>query len=153
MKKTLIASALLLISASSLALAGMPSLNIDATIKAQSAADTLQLVRNGSDDNGGDDRGGDRDRSSSDDNGGDDRGGDRDRSSNDDHDDDHGDRGRGRGRGRGGDRDRSGDDSVAGGGSTDDSPVSGSNRRKVRVPGGSGCDDPGDIFEHAACQQ
>ena len=25
-------------------------------------------------------------------------------------------------------------------------------RRKLRVPGGSGCDDPGDIIEHPACR-
>ncbi len=25
-------------------------------------------------------------------------------------------------------------------------------RRKPRIPGGSGCDDPGDVLEHPACR-
>lgn len=70
-------------------------------------------------------------RRGSDDRGGDDRG-DRD----DDNDDD---RGRGRGRGRGGDDDRR------------DNHDSGSGRDKPRIPGGSGCDDAGDILEHPEC--
>ncbi|MCB2130124.1 MAG: hypothetical protein KDE03_13850 [Rhodobacteraceae bacterium] len=49
-----------------------------------------------------------------------------------------------RGRGRGGrDGSRSSDDDNGG---------SGSGRSKPRVPGGSGCDDPGDIAEHAECR-
>jgi len=55
---------------------------------------------------------------------------------------------RGRGRGRGGD-DRSGGHGADDNG-TDDSP-SGSGRRKPRIPGGSGCDDAGDIAEHPEC--
>ncbi len=55
-----------------------------------------------------------------------------------------------RGRGRGGDRDR---------GDRDDSRSDHDDRRddrsggrsKPRVPGGSGCDDPGDIREHPEC--
>ena len=37
-----------------------------------------------------------------------------------------------------------------GSGSRDDTP-SGSGRKRPRVPGGSGCDDPGDILEHPEC--
>ena len=55
------------------------------------------------------------------------------------------DDGRGRGRGRGG----HGDDDGAHGG--DDDTGSGSGRSKPRVPGGSGCDDAGDVAEHGAC--
>ena len=51
-------------------------------------------------------------------------------------DDDHG---RGRGRGRGASDDSSDDGSG------------GSGRRRPRVPGGSGCDDAGDIAEHPEC--
>jgi hypothetical protein len=54
------------------------------------------------------------------------------------------DSGRGRGRGRGGDR--SSDDN---GSSTGNS--SGSGRSRPRIPGGSGCDDPGDLLEHPEC--
>jgi hypothetical protein len=50
-------------------------------------------------------------------------------------------------------RGRGGDDTQADdrGGSQDDSAVSGSGRKKPRVPGGSGCDDAGDIAEHPEC--
>ncbi len=34
----------------------------------------------------------------------------------------------------------------------EDEDDSGSGRDKPRVPGGSGCDDPGDVEEHAECQ-
>jgi hypothetical protein len=68
--------------------------------------------------------------------GGDDSGSDDDGSRSDDDDDN-----RGRGRGRGG-RDGSDDDDGAG---------SGSGRDRPRIPGGSGCDDPGDIAEHPEC--
>ncbi|MGB3315072.1 MAG: hypothetical protein WBB85_11720 [Albidovulum sp.] len=59
--------------------------------------------------------------------------------------------GRGRGRGRGGDDDRRGGHGSDRhrGGSNDD--ASGSGRSRPRVPGGSGCDDPGDVAEHAGC--
>lgn len=60
----------------------------------------------------------------------DDRGGDR--------DDDRDNRGRG---GRGGS-----------GSSDDDDDSSGSGRSKPRIPGGSGCDDAGDVAEHADCR-
>ena len=79
-------------------------------------------------------------RRGSDDSGSDDRGGSRGDSSSDDDDDDDDNRGRGRGRGRGG-RDNSNDDNNGGG----------SGRDRPRIPGGSGCDDPGDIAEHPEC--
>lgn len=54
---------------------------------------------------------------------------------------------RGRGRGRGGDDHRSGEDR----GGRDDKG-SGSGRDRPRIPGGSGCDDPGDVAEHPECR-
>jgi hypothetical protein len=33
----------------------------------------------------------------------------------------------------------------------DDNSLSGSGRDKPRIPGGSGCDDPGDVAEHPEC--
>lgn len=59
--------------------------------------------------------------------------------------------GRGRGRGRGGDDDRQGGhgSGMDDNGGSDD--ASGSGRSRPRVPGGSGCDDAGDIAEHAGC--
>ena len=77
--------------------------------------------------------------------GGDDGNDDRGRGDDDRDDDDD----RGRGRGRGGDddnghhgrsHDRKGDDGNDSG------------RRRPRIPGGSGCDDPGDILEHPECR-
>ena len=65
----------------------------------------------------------------------------RDRDRDDDDDDDN------RGRGRGGHRD---DDDRSGRGGDD--AGSGSGRDKPRIPGGSGCDDPGDILEHPECR-
>lgn len=64
---------------------------------------------------------------------------------------------RGRGRGRGGDRDRSDnrdrdDDRDRGDRSDDRDDDSGSGRDRPRIPGGSGCDDPGDVAEHAECR-
>jgi hypothetical protein len=68
-----------------------------------------------------------------------------------------------RGRGRGGDDNRSESRSDDRGGkskssttksrsrSSDDNGASGSGRKKPRVPGGSGCDDAGDVAEHAEC--
>lgn len=55
-----------------------------------------------------------------------------------------------RGRGRGG-RDRDDRRRRHGSRSSDDDFRSGSGRRKPRIPGGSGCDDPGDILEHPEC--
>jgi hypothetical protein len=44
-----------------------------------------------------------------------------------------------------------GNDSVDDNGG-DDNDASGSGRRKPRTPGGSGCDDAGDVAEHAECR-
>jgi hypothetical protein len=63
--------------------------------------------------------------------------------------------------GRGGGDDNSSDDNSTDDNSTDDNSssssnsnndVSGSGRSKPRIKGGSGCDDAGDVAEHAACQ-
>lgn len=83
---------------------------------------------------GSDDRGGDSSRGrGSDDSGNDENGGDRSRSggSDDSGDDD------------GGNHHNGADDNGS-----DDQDGSG---RRERVPGGSGCDDPSDIVEHAEC--
>ena len=64
---------------------------------------------------------------------------------------------RGRGRGRGGDRHDDDDDDDHDDDDRDDMhdddsrPGSGSGRSKPRIPGGSGCDDAGDVAEHAGC--
>ena len=50
---------------------------------------------------------------------------------------------------KGGDRNRGSDDSSND--DNDDNDDSGSGRSKPRVPGGSGCDDAGDVAEHASC--
>jgi len=68
------------------------------------------------------------------------------------------------GRGRGGDDARGRDDDQSGRGrgrddddrsarerNDDNGNFSGSGRRKPRIPGGSGCDDPGDTLEHSEC--
>ena len=57
---------------------------------------------------------------------------------------------------KGGDRDDDDDRDNSGKGSSgssdDDDDSSGSGRSKPRIPGGSGCDDAGDVAEHADCQ-
>ncbi|MEZ5776945.1 MAG: hypothetical protein R3E44_01145 [Paracoccaceae bacterium] len=61
-------------------------------------------------------------------------------------------------RGRGGDdkgRDDRGGDRRRGKGADDnggDNNRGGRGGRRMRIPGGSGCDDAGDILEHAACR-
>lgn len=50
---------------------------------------------------------------------------------------------------KGGDRSRGSDDNSSD--DNDDNDDSGSGRSKPRVPGGSGCDDAGDVAEHASC--
>lgn len=68
---------------------------------------------------------------------------------------------RGRGRGRGGDRDRDDDRSDRSDDRRNDRSDdrrddrrndSSSGRDRPRIPGGSGCDDPGDIAEHPECR-
>ena len=74
------------------------------------------------------------------------------------------DRGRGRGgdgrgdRDRGGDRGRGGDRDHGRGGDRDHDQGRDHDRdnnrdggRRTRIPGGSGCDDAGDVAEHAGC--
>lgn len=65
-------------------------------------------------------------------------------------------RGRGRGgddnRGHGGGGDNRGDDGGHGADDNGNGNASGSGRSKPRIPGGSGCDDPGDIQEHSGCR-
>lgn len=56
-----------------------------------------------------------------------------------------------RGRGRGGDRDRGGRDDSRSDRDDRRDDRSGGGRSKPRVPGGSGCDDPGDVLEHPEC--
>jgi hypothetical protein len=59
-------------------------------------------------------------------------------------------------RGRGGDNNRSSggssDDNSSSTGSNSNNNTSGSGRRKPRIPGGSGCDDAGDVAEHPECR-
>ena len=58
-----------------------------------------------------------------------------------------------RGRGRGGDRSRDDDRRKSGKDRSDDRRDDrSSGRDRARVPGGSGCDDAGDILEHPECQ-
>lgn len=51
-----------------------------------------------------------------------------------------------------GSHDNDDNDSADDNGDDNDNDESGSGRRKPRVPGGSGCDDPGDVAEHAGCR-
>jgi hypothetical protein len=127
MKKTLLMSVAVFVCVGTAAIAAVPALDLELQY-VSSPGNLMHWASNGDDDRGGDDRGGNRDDSSSDDN--DNRG-----------DDNGGDRGR--------DRNRS---NSSNDNSNDDNTVSGSNRRKPRVPGGSGCDDAGDIAEHAECR-
>ena len=125
MKKLILASAAILTMSAGAAFATMTAGGLAGASAATTDGGLLQLAKNGSDDAAGDDRGGNRGGGSRDDTG---------RTS-----------GRGRGRGRGG------DDTVRSDNSTGGTAVSGSGRRKPRVPGGSGCDSAGDIAEHASC--
>ncbi|WP_267634222.1 hypothetical protein [Frigidibacter sp. RF13] len=50
------------------------------------------------------------------------------------------------------DHDQDDDHGGRGGDDDDDDNGSGSGRDKPRIPGGSGCDDAGDVAEHAACR-
>lgn len=140
MKKTHLTSVAVFVFFGTAAIAAVPALDLDLQF-VSTQGDMMQLVSD-------DDRGGDRDDNSSDDN-----------DDSDDSDDRGDDNGGDRGRGRGSD-DRSNDDNgsdrnrnnSANDNSNDDNTVSDSNRRKPRVPGGSGCDDAGDIAEHAECR-
>jgi hypothetical protein len=128
MKNVILASIGILLGSVSWAQAGVPALDLENAVKQAVAADHILLVSddgdngdNASDDNGSDDNGAGDDNDSDDDNGAD-----------DDSDDDNG-----------GDR---ADDK-----SDDNKGLRVEGRRKVRVPGGSGCDDAGDVIEHPEC--
>jgi hypothetical protein len=126
MKNLLTSTAAILALSTGLSLAAVgPS--FDSTPSVMVSHDGMIILARGGGDGGGD--GGGRGRGG-DDNGGDNHGG------NDDADDNSPD-------------DNSQDDD----GVDDNSPndVSGSGRKKPRIPGGSGCDDPGDVAEHAGC--
>jgi hypothetical protein len=128
MKTALLASVALLFVSSGFATAATPNENIVNPSFAPVKANLLIVADKGSDDgDSGDDSAGD---DSNDDNG----------SANDDSDDDND-----------GDDDSKSDDSVSKSSSVKKSNDSGSGRKKPRIPGGSGCDDAGDISEHAAC--
>lgn len=130
MKNILLASVALLFVGSSASFAAMPALDLDPVFSTVVPHDFLQLAKDGGDDSGSGNSGsGNSGSGGGDDDGGDDNG-------DDDGDDDNG-----------GDRDDSADDD-----SNDDSPQSNSNRRKPRIPGGSGCDDAGDVAEHPECR-
>jgi hypothetical protein len=132
MKNILLASVAFVFVGTSAVFAAMPVLDIDPAFSTVAPHDFLQLAKDGGGDSGGDDNGGGNSGSG---HSGNDTDDDND-SDDDDSDDDNG-----------GDRDRSSNDD-----SNDDSPQSNSNRRKPRIPGGSGCDDAGDIAEHAECR-
>ncbi len=117
----------LLASAFALALfgaaqAGAPTINASDTLLKIQASPLMQLAD--SDGDGGNSGGGDSD-SDSDSN-----------DSDDDSSDDHG----------GGASNNDSNDA-----SNDDSSQTVSGRKKPRIPGGSGCDDAGDIAEHPEC--
>ncbi len=121
----------LLASAFALALfgaaqAGAPTINASDTLLKIQASPLMQLAD--SDGDGGNSGGGDSD-SDSDSN-----------DSDDDSSDDHG--------GGASKNDSNNDSNDA---SNDDSSQTVSGRKKPRIPGGSGCDDAGDIAEHPEC--
>ncbi|MBL8790754.1 MAG: hypothetical protein JNM45_09655 [Rhizobiales bacterium] len=126
MKKTLLASAALIIALSGAASA---SALIDlGTTKLTAGTALMQLAKKGSDDGGSHDSG-------------------------DDHGGSGGNSGSGSGNSGSGSS-NSGHGSSNSGSSHDDDDddnSSGSGRSKPRVPGGSGCDSAGDIAEHAEC--
>jgi opacity protein-like surface antigen len=129
MKNVLLASVAFVFVSTSAAFAAMPAFDADPAVSTVVQNDFLVLAKDGGDNSGSGNSGsGSGDDSNSDDN------------DSDDNDDDSNDD-------NGGDRDDSASDD-----SNDDSPQSNSNRRKPRIPGGSGCDDAGDVAEHAECR-
>jgi hypothetical protein len=122
MKNALLTSVAILFVSTS-AFAAMPSIDLETGLAPVAQNDLLLLAKKGGD-GGGDDNGGDNDNDDND---------------SDDNDDDSNDD-------NGGDRDDDASDD-----SNDDSPLSNSNRRKPRIPGGSGCDGAGDEAEHPSC--
>lgn len=130
MRNILLASAAFMFVGASSAFAGVPALDVDPALSNAIQNNYLVFAKDGGDDSGSDDHGSS---SGNDDHGG--NSGNDDRSENDDDEDDGDDRGGVRGRD-----------------SDDDSSASGSNRRKPRVPGGSGCDSARDRAEHPECR-
>jgi hypothetical protein len=125
MKNTLLASVAFMVFGAATTFAAVPALDVDAAFGLPVQNSMVLLA-----DSDGDDSGNDHSDGHS-------SGGHDSNDSDDDSDDDNSD-----GREDSSSRNRSDDDSTA----------SGSNRRRARVPGGSGCDDPGDVAEHAECR-
>ncbi len=125
MKKVLLTSVVLLLVGASASFATMPAVELDTTIATLTHDEFLQLASSDDNDSGRDDDGDDNHDSDGDDHGG---------GHHSDSDDDHGSK------------------ASRGGNSIDDSTKSRSNRRKPRIPGGSGCDDAGDVAEHPECR-
>jgi hypothetical protein len=140
MKNILLASVAFVFVGTSAAFAAMPALDIDPAFSTVVPHDFLQLAKDGGDNSGSGNSGSGNSGSGNSGSGGDDNSGGDDDNGNDSDDDDSNDD-------NGGDRDDSSDDD-----SNDDSNQSNSNRRKPRIPGGSGCDDAGDVAEHAECR-
>jgi hypothetical protein len=131
----------ILLSATALTLLAAPAQaavpNLDETGLHAFAPESLLQLASSDDNDSDDDNSGSGSDNSGHGGGDDDRDDDRDDDSNDNDDnDDNGGR-------RGG---ASSDDSD------DNNAVSGSGRSRARVPGGSGCDDAGDIAEHPECR-
>jgi hypothetical protein len=134
MKSMLLTTTAVLMLSFATSHAFVPSLDTTDDMNTVQASGLVQLVGGDDNNSGGDDHGGGGS-DSSDDSDGDDHGGGGSNSNDDDGDDD-------------GDK---AEDSASHD-SDDDGDASGSNRRKPRVPGGSGCDDAGDVAEHAECR-
>jgi hypothetical protein len=132
MKTILLSSVAALVFATGAAVAAVPAVDLQDVLQMQDNGMVLHVKDGGNSGSGG---GGNSGSGSSGHGGGDDDG------------DDDGDSG----------NDGGGDDGTPdqGGGNDDDgdNDVSGSGRSKPRVPGGSGCDDPGDVAEHPECSQ
>jgi hypothetical protein len=135
MKNTLLASVAFLVLGATATFATVPALDLDAAVSSAQQPNFLVLADSDGDSDGGSDGGSDGDHSG----GGNSGGGDSDDNDSDDNDSD----------------DDSGDDNSdddANDDSDDNSRNGDSGRRRARVPGGSGCDDAGDIAEHAECR-
>jgi hypothetical protein len=127
MKNLLVSAAAILALSTGLSLAAVgPSFDNTPSVKVGQDGVIILAKRGGSESSGGGDGGG-RGRGS-DDNGGDNRGG------------------------RGGSTDDNSTSSSSSSSNNSANDVSGSGRKKPRIKGGSGCDDPGDVLEHAACR-
>jgi hypothetical protein len=133
MKTILLSSAAALMLSTSLSFAGVPALD-DALVASPNGF--VHLAKDGGGGDGGNSGSGGGGGGNSGSGGG---------NSSDDGDDSGDDHGGGHHGGDDSDDDNDNDDD-----SNDDNNASG--RDKPRIPGGSGCDDPGDVAEHAACR-